>query len=498
MRLHISIVVLWAAALPLAALGQKPSAKDNSGGASKPSDAVHDVVANTFSAIVVDPADLGDLDKDLAALEASKALTWREKDQEYKAGTTLFHLATRYVPSKNFPVPSCAKNAAVDQAYIFHVTHWINRGNDPTADSPATLLSSDWYVYRHARHLPWQEAKKAKDLIRVDLTGAGDPLIYGASRVLIVGIDRFDPLPNKDVSGNPVPTFGKLSPTYSVTVTQGTPENAKNFGALVGALGGISQAALAASSDATFGAYIAVACQEGTRKLPFDLAVTDAVEQTSSTPAQGISPDKKPSDSGGATTPGNATCSGKGNTPSCSMNRTFTSTDREYWDVSIGVATPGVRETSYTFSSSTSKVSQSVTTHTELYAFLDFYPFGALKPKESWIPHINAGIPVTTKSLYRPYFGIAENLTGWTHLQKSLSLPAAVSVFVGMTFMKTHAIVGPPPTTQEQFNSAQIQHRVWKPMFGIEVPVSSIASKLGGKGGGSGSKNANGSGKGGP
>jgi len=123
-----------------------------------------------------------------------------------------------------------------------------------------------------------------------------------------------------------------------------------------------------------------------------------------------------------------------------------------------------------------------VTTHTELYAFLDLFPFGALKPKESWAPHINLGIPVASKSLYRPYFGIAENLTGWTHLQKGLGLPVGINFFIGMTYMKTQQIIGAPPATQAQFNSALKYTRVWKPIFGMEVPVSALASKVGGKG----------------
>jgi hypothetical protein len=96
-------------------------------------------------------------------------------------------------------------------------------------------------------------------------------------------------------------------------------------------------------------------------------------------------------------------------------------------------------------------------------------------------------------TLYRPYFGMAENLTGWTHLQKAVSLPVSLNFFAGMVYMKTQYIVG-NPQTQTEFNSDLHWHRVWKPIFGIEVPVSAMASKLGSK---SSSKNAGGTGKGG-
>jgi hypothetical protein len=495
MRHESSILLLWVLTIPCAWAQKSGDTKGASTGAAKPSDAVHDVVANTFSATGVKATDLDHLDEDLDRLKSGTPIIWDPHDvgRDYKAVPRLFSLASTYV-SGDGQVSPCATNVAADQAYLFHVTHWAKRG-DATGDSPATLVSSDWYVYRHPRLMLWQKTKMARYLTRADLTGAGDPLIYGASKVLIISIDRFDP--TKDASGQPIPSAGRLGITYSLTVTQGTPENTKDLGALASALGGLSQSFMAAGGAETYGAYIGVACQEGTKKLPFDLAVTDAVVQASPASTQGMNSSQRALDSAPAASPGNATCSGLGNTTPCSMNRTFTSADREFWDVSIGVAIPGVRETSYTFSTTTSKLSSSVTTHTDLYALLDLYPFGALKPKESWVPHIDAGIPVTSKSFYRPYFGISENLTGWTHLQKALSLPAAVNFFVGMTFMKTQVIVGPPPTTQDEFNFAIMKRRVWKPMFGIEVPVGSIASKLGGKGGGSGGKNANGSGKGG-
>jgi hypothetical protein len=444
----------------------------------KPSDAIHDVVTGTFVSV---SQDLGDdelefLDADLKALSDGKVLLWQKRSQQSKPGeepgTKLYDLANSYAPKKNISAPACAANADVKQTYLFHVTHWRNVGDDPKKDIPPRLVSSNWYVYRRPRHGWWNIKKSPNDLVKSDLTGAGDPLIYGASRALIVSIDRFDPIQTPGTK-KPAPTYGKLASTYSVTVTQGTPQNLTNLGSLVSALGGISAAFMGFVPD-THDLYVAVSCQEGTKKLPFDMSVTDAVVQNAQIdPKQGGAPQTP--------NPGTVACTGMGNTTPCAMNRTFTSQDREYWDVSLGLAIPGVRETRYSFSSASNTVSSSVTTHTELYAFLDLFPFAALTPKESWTPHINLGIPVTSKSLYRPYFGIAENLTSWIHLQKRLGLPVGINFFVGMTFMKTQQIVGAPPTTQTEFNSALRINRVWKPMFGIEVPVGALASKLGGK-----------------
>ncbi len=427
-----------------------------------PSDPVHDVVGNTFGGLPVDDG-LDDLDKDLHALSAGDVLTWDDKSNT--VGASLFKLAVTYMKFQNAGSASCAPSVSRKQSVIFHVTHWVNRSNPP-ADSPPTLLSSDWYVYRHSR---WKK-KDDKTLIPADLTGAGDPLIYGASRVLIVGIDRFDAF-----SG--VQTAGRLSTTYSVTVAQGTPANWSDLGALIAGLGGISAQSLGAIAG-LHPVYVGAACQLGTANLPFSIAISEtAVQDANVDPQRGGAP--QPSN------PGTTTCSGQSNTTPCSMTRTFTSLDHEYWDVSIGIATPGLRETTYSFSSASGNVSSSVTTHTEAYGLVDIFPFANALPKESIVPHFAVGIPVASKSLYRPFFGVSENLTGWTKLQKKLNLPVGINFLAGIGFMKTQEIIG-SPTSQAQFQSALAMHRVWKPMFGFEVPVASALSKLAGGKGGSG------------
>ena len=339
------------------------------------------------------------------------------------------------------------------------------------ADNPPKLVSSDWYVYRHPR---WKK-KNDKTLVIADLTGSGEPLIYGASRLFIIGIELFDIV---KIGTDNAQTAGKLSTTLSVTVSQGTPANLTDFGALISGLAGISAQSLGSESN-VHPAYVAAACQQGTASLPFTAAITQAsLQNANADPQKGGAPQTP--------NPGTTACSGNGNTTPCSMSRNFTSQDREYWDVGIGIATPGLRETSYSFSNASGTVSPSVTTHAEVYGLFDIFPFGRLVPKESIIPHFALGVPVTTKSFYRPFFGLSENLTGWTHAQKKLKLPVGINFLAGVSFMKTQEING-LPVSQAQFQSALGTHRVWKGMFGFEVPVSSLASKLSGKSG-SGSK----------
>lgn len=494
------IIVLLVIGGQLCTTSAQPGGGAGGGGAGgtpqpKP-DAVHDIVGRTFTASpVVNGSIPATLDDDLAALAAGNRLTWGPTGAPYAAGETLYDLVKSYQPVDNTgasitsPPPACATTVAVWQTYVFHVSHWMNNGANRTADNAPTLVSSDWYVYRHPRHLVHTD-ENIRELVKADLTGAGDPFIYGATKALVVSIDRFDKF-STDTDEDKSRSSGRLSNTYSLTVTQGTPANRADAGALFSALTGISSgsAFMAAGGTATYRLYVGAACQQGTKSLPYTMSISDSILQKPAT-------DDNKSSSPQAPSPGNVVCSGPGNTTPCAVNRTLTSLDKEYWDFGIGLMTPGVRETKYTWSTTSNSVMPNLTRHTDLYALADIFPFGYLVPKESVVPHIVAGIPVTSQSLYRPYFGLGENLTGWTGAQKALSLPVGVNFIGGVTYMKTQHIVGPTPTTQAEFNSELKTYRVWKGVFGIEVPVSSIASKLGGKGGSS-SKSANGTGKGG-
>jgi hypothetical protein len=147
----------------------------------------------------------------------------------------------------------------------------------------------------------------------------------------------------------------------------------------------------------------------------------------------------------------------------------------------VGVAIPGPIEMTYkssTSSSGATTVTPSKVTHTDAYAFFDVYlleHFSSLPANQSWIPHINAGIPITGQTLHRPYVGLAENLGFLTKYAK-LNIP--LSVFAGPVFMKQQVEL--PGTTTLKWD------RATKMIYGIELPISSITNYL--KSGG-GSKN---------
>jgi putative Ig domain-containing protein len=152
----------------------------------------------------------------------------------------------------------------------------------------------------------------------------------------------------------------------------------------------------------------------------------------------------------------------------CTISRSFRSDDKEFFDFSLAVAIPGPKETIFSTSSSGS-VQHSVKTHTDMYAMLDLYPGYLRWNKESGAPHLVVGLPVTSQVFHRPFFGVAENFTSWTGLQTH-GLPLQISVFGGIVYMQTNSPALKPS-------------RVAKAMFGVELSVGALVSKIGGGGG---------------
>lgn len=176
------------------------------------------------------------------------------------------------------------------------------------------------------------------------------------------------------------------------------------------------------------------------------------------------------------TTPksGQADCSSLTAKNNCTVSRTLTSVDKEWWDVSLAVPIPGVRETKYSISSGGTLQSKP-TTHTDLYALFDIYPWAKWVTKDSGAPHLALGLPITGQTFYRPAFGLSENLTGWNFLGRNFPVP--MSLFVGLVYMRTTSVQG-APTTASELAADSTTKRVLKPIITIEVPVSALISKV--------------------
>jgi hypothetical protein len=412
---------------------------------------VHDVMATTVLAKCGDPDKPGsslafsEISNDLAILSEGSDMEWLK--------TKLHKIA-----KDGLNVPAHDDKVDRYQAYIFHIGHWMP---GPTH----RLVSSDWYVYK---------ARSDTKLQPTGTTPAGEPSLYGLKRALIVGVEVVEN------DGK----FGPIKIAYKSSVAQGTPGNSQALGQLVSALLGL--ATKSASFDDSEGCSVltAVFFQEGTKQLPFDLNIALSAYDSSKLKPICTADTSKQNASGGV-----ADCPDLSTGSTCSLTRKFTSQDREWWDIGIGVTIPGVRENQ--FSIANGAVNKTTKTHTDLYGMLDIYPFAYRWTKDSAIPHFNIGLPLTSQTFYRPFFGISENLTGWNILQKRLGLPAGLNLFGGIVYMKTAILQGSPTTTSAL--ASDLRHeRVLKPLIGVEVPVMSLINKVGK----SGAKNSNSGGSG--
>jgi hypothetical protein len=167
-------------------------------------------------------------------------------------------------------------------------------------------------------------------------------------------------------------------------------------------------------------------------------------------------------------------CSATSPDTPCSFSSTLRSDDHEYWDVSLGITIPGVREAIYSTpsGSKTPTLPPSITTHTNALALIDVYPFAHWVNKESWKSlHLNFAFPIASQTLHRPGFGLAENITTIPWLADK-NFPR-ISVFADIVYMKQTIAV--PPSNPRSFPT----DRAWKMMYGVEVPITAITNAIG-------------------
>jgi hypothetical protein len=406
-----------------------------------------------------------------------------------------------------------------EQALIIHFATWDAFGGA----GPFVLNSSNWYVYHalsQSSRMAAAKVKTAKDagsetveqvpncqLEQARLNADDTARLYGDRSAILLTLDVFTPKASPNTPAVPV---GKpLNLVYKISVTPAAPANVQDLAMLAGALLNLTLPAAVEGAAPPIATYCAVAKIKGFKRLPynFNIAFTFTLPKASGPPvvrsdanSQGgtVGPPPPPAApeanvpavapstpvaGGGTQKPGGQSpstpasgqtgptvvdCSATDAQTPCSFSHTFKSEDKEWWDISIGVTTPGVREATYAGNASKPPT---ITTHTNLYAIFDLLPFAKWYGKDDFAPRLNVGLPVTGKTFYRPYFGLSENLTGrWR------SFPVQLNVFAGVVYMKQSIAVpgvgGSSPTLQTD--------RVLKGLYGIEVPISSIISKIGG------------------
>jgi hypothetical protein len=357
---------------------------------------------------------------------------------------------------------------------IVHVITWQSKKvSDATSEVPAKPATATtpaqpevpakYAVYSfQPQHGVWgfYVVKKDRKNLSQQTDASGTPYFYNAKHLYLVDINLID---NFD------PNAAEID--YTIQGTARQKQNQADLATLANALLKVKTGTFAASNVNPTIVWGVVQEVEPGIPVPYDLAVTVSLNP----PKQAGSSAKSPCAQSSSGTKG-----GQSSQSACSVSKTVTNYDPEYWDVSLGLAIPGPVETTYKSSSTggSTTVTPNKVTHTDAYAFADFYVFQKLSKSPagfSNFPHFNVGIPITSQVFHRPYVGMAENLN---FLTSKLKLGIPLSVFAGPVFMKQQIEL--PGTTTLKWD------RATKMIYGLELPISSITNYL--KGGGSSSK----------
>lgn len=160
-------------------------------------------------------------------------------------------------------------------------------------------------------------------------------------------------------------------------------------------------------------------------------------------------------------------------------SKSYENEGRYHWDVSIGLPVKGIKELEFTVDNNgtNSIVSTRKKERQNAYGFLNLFPWAVDLKGDSFLtsPHFLLGVPISGKPLDRPIIGVG------TGIYKDMF---KINLFAGAVFNR----VREPRTLQvgEQATPGQLENdlrtrRVTKFVFGINFPLRTIFSDLGGK-----------------
>jgi len=322
------------------------------------------------------------------------------------------------------------------KAYIFHITTW--GPPDSSTGSAPSLKTSSWYLYSLS-HLD----KRTMVLRRTPPLTGNDPLMYGLSSAVLLAIQAPDGIDSATLKG-----------TYTISISQQAAANLSNTVAVVNALLGATgiKGALRTNIPKENAACVeTIDIPVIGESLPYDVSLSF----TQTVPSKD---DPSKASDGPA------------------LKRTIHALDREFWDIGMGMNVLGVKETQIT--DANGKVTSSVTTRVNAYAFADVYfPEAYFRPKNWFYPHVIMGLPINGKPLHSPFAGLSEPLP---FVEKYFGVP--VSVFGGIVFLQERipaslSFVG-QNLDQDDFNKILIPHWVKKPMYGVELPLGQLIGKI--------------------
>lgn len=327
------------------------------------------------------------------------------------------------------------------------------------------IHNSNWYVYRRGQNGKLHQILKIDKSVEVSkagIAGGKVPPLYGVKNGYLISVSRLQLSSTRGTvpAGGPNPT-NPPTLSYTIVPTKGVPTNVASLKALVGAILNATPAAtpkaleMMGTADTPKQFLITVQTakfSERDLKAPYSLAFTATAT------------------AGASANPGD--CHNVTTKTTCAMTQTIAVNDVEYWNVGINVVAYGPVEKKYGLSS-TNVVTMSQTRHMPLYGVFDVSPWAKKCPMDS-CPYFQGGIPLNGSPFHLPYAGIA---TGLPFMKNFFPL----SVYGGIGFMKQTRLDGVAVgSTSDPTTFKAAQHIDWakKPIYGVEVPVSSIVSKI--------------------
>ena len=398
----------------------------------------NDSVVNTFK-----PIDLQCPGNHCESLANDAAVNEYPEDLR-KGGIDFWSLLEAY-STGSWPADEKSCKDISNRAIIVHFAIWRV---DLNANSIKGLAYSKWQGYRAS----WDSTSKVCS-VKQPRSADNSPLFFKTNQAKLIAIDLFQSKVDT-ASANIV---------YKVSTTPTVPQNVQDLGTLIetlsGAAGTKGRAAL--PKPPLLNGCLTIADIDTTSSPPYTINVAVTAGKTAKNDS-GDSNGKASSKS-----PGDPVDCTDASTKGCSFSRQFAVTEPESWDVGVGLAIPGVTEAVYSPPTAGSAPKSTLKHHTDAYALVDLYPFGWIAPKYSYWPHVNFGIPVTSQSLHRPYFGLGEDISGWAQRK---GFPLDICIFGGLVDMKQ----------QVYSSTGQLKwDRALRGVVGLEMPVGQLASKLG-------------------
>jgi hypothetical protein len=370
-----------------------------------------------------------------------------------------------------------------DKLYIVHI---VDSSQTPISqDDPETdkieIKTSNWFYFRYGSDGQFHELLKAdpdNKSATAGLTAGKLPKLYSYKNGYVISISRLklnpnavikQPLGKEEEEADSILQMKPTTPAphleYAAVPTEGI---AANKGALLALFGAILNVNIPAPSGnahvapeeekkpEVFYNYEFQLLPISNKPLhpPYTLVITATLSS------------KEKGDDGN--------CHDVKEKTACPISQTVNVLDVEHWGIGINVVAYGPVERKYSLDDD-NKVQISSTRHMPLYATFDYSPWATKCPMTAWhCVYFQGGLPLSGAVLHMPYVGIAWPIPG---MNKFLPL----SLYGGYTFMKQTKLNGMPVgsvTTPDVFAAASKTDWAKKPLYGVEVSVSAIVSKI--------------------